>query len=69
MVQDGELVSLLLLISRFQAIGTTTLSKFVEKRSRRGVGDLIVRQNLRWQLNSGVFSNEHGLGGKVPFVK
>jgi hypothetical protein len=67
MVQDGEVVSLKLLISRFQAIWTTTLSKFVEKH--KGVGDLIVRQDLRWQLNSGVFSNQHGLGGKVPFVK
>jgi hypothetical protein len=66
MVQDGGVVSLILPISRFQAIGTTTLSEFVEKH--KGVGD-IVRQDLRWQLNSGVFSNEHGLGGKVPFVK
>jgi hypothetical protein len=54
-------------VSKFQAIGTTTLSKFVEKH--KGVGDLIVRKDLRWQLNSGVFSNEHGLGEKVPFMK
>jgi hypothetical protein len=67
MVQDGEVVSLKLLISIFQAIGITILSKFVEKH--KGVGHLIVRQDLRWQLNLGVFSNEHGLGGKVPFVK
>jgi hypothetical protein len=44
MVQDGEVVSLKFLISRFQAIGTTTLSKFVEKH--KGVGD-IVWQDLR----------------------
>jgi hypothetical protein len=67
MVQDGEVVSLKLLIPRFQAIETTTLSEFVEKH--KGVGDLIVQQDLRWQLNSGVFSNEHGPSGKVPFVK
>jgi hypothetical protein len=39
MVQDGEVVSLILLISRFQAIGTTTHSKFVEKKKHKGVGD------------------------------
>jgi hypothetical protein len=69
MVQDGEVVSLILLISRFQAIGSTTLSKFVKEDKHKGVGDLIVWQDLRWQMNLGVFSNEHGLGGKVPFVK
>jgi hypothetical protein len=31
-VQDGGVVSFKLLISRFQAIGTTTLSKFAEKK-------------------------------------
>jgi hypothetical protein len=41
MVQDGEVVSLILLISRFQAIGTTTLSQFVEKRSIRGLEILL----------------------------
>jgi hypothetical protein len=41
MVRDGEVVSLLLLISRFQAIGTTTLSKFVEKKSIRGLEFLL----------------------------
>jgi hypothetical protein len=39
LVQDGEVVSLILLISRFQAIGTTTHSKFVEKKKHKGVGD------------------------------
>jgi hypothetical protein len=41
MVQDGEVVSLKLLISRFQAIGTTTLSKLAEKRSIRGLEILL----------------------------
>jgi hypothetical protein len=41
MVQDGEVVSLTLLISRIQAIGTTTLSTFVEKH--KGVGDRVAR--------------------------
>jgi hypothetical protein len=41
MVQDGEVVSLTLLISRFQVIGTTTLSKFVEKGSIRGLEILL----------------------------
>jgi hypothetical protein len=41
MVQDGEVVSLILLISRFQAIGITTLSKFEEKRSIKGLEILL----------------------------
>jgi hypothetical protein len=41
MVQDGGVVSLILIISRFQAIGTTTLSKFAEKRSVRGLEILL----------------------------
>jgi hypothetical protein len=41
MVQDGKVVSLTLQISRFQAIGTTTLSKFVEERSIRGLEILL----------------------------
>jgi hypothetical protein len=41
MVQDGEVVSITMPISRFQAIGTTTLSKFVEKGNIRGLEILL----------------------------